>query len=100
MATIDWPPADALAELHRRLTTPDPVASADFAAAVIEPLTAYLRTTHPAIDDDLRVTAAGDAVLSVIHNPAVFNPARGGLAGFLRMAANGDLRNLLARERN
>jgi RNA polymerase sigma-70 factor, ECF subfamily len=99
MAVHDWPAPDAAADLHARLTAGDPVASSDFAAAFLDPLVDYLGAAFPRVDDHVRLTAAGDAVLSLIHKPGLFDPARGGLAGFLRLAARRDLSNLLRGER-
>ncbi len=94
-----WPDPDPAADLHRRLCADDPVAPADLAAAFLGPLYEHLRRTHPGVDDHLALTAAEDAVLAVIRRPAVYDPARGDLEAFLRMAARGDLANALARER-
>jgi DNA-directed RNA polymerase specialized sigma24 family protein len=99
MAVPDWPVPDAAADLYARLTAGDRVASADLAAAFLVPLVEYLRAAFPRVDDHVRVTAAEDALLSLFRDPTVFDPARGGLATFLRMAARGDLSNALRKER-
>jgi hypothetical protein len=98
MASPDWPAPAALLALHARLLTPDRTATADFASAVLAPLVADLRVAHPQVDDDVRQTAAADAVCSVLRDPAVYDPRRRTVAGFLRMAAEGDLRNALKKE--
>ncbi|MDB5306939.1 MAG: hypothetical protein JWO38_1141 [Gemmataceae bacterium] len=94
-----WPHADQLADLVRRLRDYDPLAPAELAAAVLEPLIEHLRDKNPRVDDHARITAAGEAVVSLIRNPAQFDPDRGDLPGYLKMAARGDLANLLAAER-
>ncbi|MDB5308364.1 MAG: hypothetical protein JWO38_2566 [Gemmataceae bacterium] len=94
-----WPDRDRGADFVRRLHAGDPTAPAEFAAAVLDPLVEYLRDASPEADDHARVTAAEDAVLSVIRHPARFDPARSDLPTFLRMAARGDLANLLDGER-
>ena len=95
----DWPGPDECAALHQRLAAgDDPVASSDFAAAFLDPLVAFLRGTRHGADDHAIQTAAEDAVLSVIRRPAVFDPARGNLVSFLRMAATADLNNLRTKE--
>ena len=61
-------------------------------------LVAFLRGTRHGGDDHAIQTAAEEAVLSVIRRPAVFDPARGNLVSFLRMAAGRDLDNLRTKE--
>jgi DNA-directed RNA polymerase specialized sigma24 family protein len=99
MSSPDWPDAATCANLHRRLAAGDPTATADFAAALLDPLVAYLWAGHPGTDDHLFYDAAIEALLSVMRNPAVYHPERAELPAFLRMAAKGDLLNLLAKER-
>lgn len=93
------PPAAGRA-LHARLLAGDPTAPADLAAAYLDPLTAWLAARNPGLGDPhLCATAAEDALLALIKRPASYDPARLSLAGYLRMAAQGDLRNLLRAER-
>lgn len=93
-----WPDADAGSDLLRRLLDGDPVAPSDFAAAYLDPLIAFLRATQRGAHEHDLVTAAEDAVLSVLRRPTVYDPSRSDLPAFLRMAALGDLRNFLERE--
>src|SRR5262249_49661394 len=58
-----------------------------------------LAAKDPRAPEHFRVEAAGEAVLGLIRNPASYDPRRLGLFEYLCMAARGDLRNLLARER-
>jgi hypothetical protein len=97
--SVEWPGANDLAAILNLLHTGDPLARSDFADAVMEPLVSHLRRCRVEADDDAYWTAAGDAVLSVINNPAVYDPNRGPLRSFLCMSAEGDLRNALKRER-
>jgi hypothetical protein len=99
MSDPTWPQADVTDRLLRRLREPDTTASADFAQALLDPLVHSLRVKWPHTDDHLLYQAAGDTLLSVIRNPAVFDPARGNLPAFLRMAAHRDLANLTQREK-
>jgi hypothetical protein len=99
MTDSPWPPADRAAELHRRLAAADPLAPADFAQAFLEPLAAFLYRTNRQVDEHLCGEAAGRAIVSVVKNPSSYDPAKGELAAYLKMAAAGDLKNLLARER-
>jgi DNA-directed RNA polymerase specialized sigma24 family protein len=94
-----WSEPWAAAELYERLRGGDPAASSDLAAAFLDPLVVDLRAYAPHADEHAVVTAAEDAVLSLIHNPAGYNPALGTLAGYARMAARRDLLNLVDRER-
>ena len=94
----DWPDPDECAVLYQRLLTGGAVAPSDFAAAFLDPLVAFLRGTRHGADDHALQTAAEEAVLSVIHRPAVYDPARGTIVAFLRMAATADLNNLRTKE--
>lgn len=89
---------DAL-RLHRRLIERDPVAPADFAAAFLQPLIAWLQITHAGVDPMLCQEAAGEAIVSFLKNLPKYDPQRLGVEAFLRMAAQRDLRNLLRKER-
>lgn len=94
-----WPSPDAALTLLARLRPDDTVGHAEFAVAFLPPLVAHLRRNNAAHDDDL-CEAAGDAVISLLKNPARFDPARGmSLQGYLCMSAGGDLKNILDRER-
>jgi DNA-directed RNA polymerase specialized sigma24 family protein len=95
-----WPEADTVAAIFERLRQGDRLAQSDFIAAVLDPLVSHLRAWRRDADEHMCLTAAEDAVLSVIHNPSVYNPAKGSnLFAFLCMAAKGDLLNVLERER-
>jgi Sigma-70 region 2 len=92
------PSHDDHQRLHQRLLDRDPTASADLAAAFLEPLIRWLGEHNPTIHSDLLDEAAAEAILALIRNPASYQPQRGGLETYLRMSAQGDLRNLLRRE--
>jgi hypothetical protein len=94
-----WLPIEAAHALHRRLLEEDPVAPSDLADAYLEPLSVWMVRQNPRIDEDLCVTAAEDAILNLGKNPRSYDSSRGTLDAYLRMAAKGDLKNLLARER-
>jgi DNA-directed RNA polymerase specialized sigma24 family protein len=93
-----WPNPEEALSLYLRLGGSDPVAQSDFVAAFLDPLVAFLRADSPHADDHARLTAAEDAVLSVIHNPPLYKSDEMTLPAFLRMAAKRDLLNLLAKE--
>ncbi len=82
----DWPAPDALLGAWRRLVA-DPDGAAEFAEAVLTPLTASLAGRHRRADPDEVSAAAGDAVLAVLKRPAAYDPARLPLAKFLLLVA-------------
>lgn len=84
--------------IHAQLLAGDPAAPAELAHATWQPLVAKLRQKHPRLKHtDLLVDAASDALVAYIKQPRQFDPQRRGLFGFLVMAAEGDLRNELAK---
>lgn len=93
-----WPDPEAVAELFTRLCAGDRVAQSEFLVAVLDPLAADLRRWRGA-DEHACLTAAEDAVLALLRNPAIYDPAKRGLIGFLRMSAEGDLLNALEKEK-
>lgn len=95
---MNWPDAETALQLHRQLGTDDPVATSRFAEAFLNPLAEYVIRGNPSIDDQLCETAAADAIISMLKRPGQYDPVRGPLDHYLRMAAQGDLRNLLEKE--
>jgi hypothetical protein len=93
-----WPEADELAALHQHLCARDVLAVSDFLAAVLEPLVCHLRRWRPGTDEHACLTAAEDAALALVRNPALYDPAKRTLKGFLCMAAERDLLNELQKE--
>jgi RNA polymerase sigma-70 factor, ECF subfamily len=85
-------------QVHERLLHGDPTASAECAEAVVGPLTKRLEKRFPHLrGSDLLVDAVTDSVHSYLGRPDQYDPARRGLLGFLAMAAEGDLKNALAK---
>jgi hypothetical protein len=80
------------------LLEPAPRALADICAVYLAPLLDWLAAKYPHVDPDLRQTAVHDALISYGSNPNAYDPQRGDLAKFLRMAARADLYNLHQRE--
>ena len=92
-------PKEAL-KIHQRLLDPDDLpASNDLAVAFLEPLRAWLAKTHGGVDPEIRDEAAEEAILALIRNPRSYHPEQLGLEEYLRMSAQGDLRNILRKER-
>jgi DNA-directed RNA polymerase specialized sigma24 family protein len=58
----------------------------------------WLGEHNPTIPEDIVAESAEDALLSLIRNPGSFQPEKGDLEPFLRMSAQGDLRNRLRKE--
>jgi RNA polymerase sigma-70 factor (ECF subfamily) len=93
MADEDW-----YRQIHERLLAGDPVAPGELAEAVWKRLVKALDGKYPRLPDrDALRDAASDALLSYIKRPTQFDPTKRGLFGFLVMAAEGDLRNALAK---
>jgi hypothetical protein len=93
-----WPSAMQGLSFHRRLCDGEASAPSDFAVAYTDLLYAWLTMKNPGVDEDWCQDAVHRAVLALIHRPGSHDPARGGLAAYLQMSAQGDLRNLLQRE--
>jgi DNA-directed RNA polymerase specialized sigma24 family protein len=94
-----WPDADEVASIFKRFVQGDRVAQSDFILAVLDPLLNHLEAWRRDVDEHTRITAAEDAVLSVIRNPAIYDKTKGNLITFLCMAARRDLLNAVERER-
>jgi RNA polymerase sigma-70 factor (ECF subfamily) len=90
-------PEEGLA-LHVRLGGDDPVASAEVCQTYLAPLLGWLGAKYPRLDPHFRQTAAHEALMAYVQRPAGYDPGRGDLGAYLRMAARGDLLNLLRRE--
>ncbi|MGH2559020.1 MAG: RNA polymerase sigma factor [Thermomicrobiales bacterium] len=97
------PSDEALAgiALHARMVAGDPTASTDVYRRYSSVLEAHLRGYCARknlywVDDDARVNAAVDALMSYFKIPERYDPNRGKtLAGYLKMAAEGDLLNII-----
>jgi hypothetical protein len=94
-----FPSAEDALSLHVRLCDLDPVASADLCSAFFKPLIHWLETICPKVDPHLRESAAVDTLIQYVKAPHAFRPECGSLPAYLRMAARGDLFNLLQREK-
>ena len=92
-------PADPGRALWERLVAgDDPTAPSDLAEAYLEPLATGLRRRYPGVDAAIPDTAAEEAILTLIRKPAAYKPGRQTLDVYLRMSAEGDLKNLLRSE--
>jgi hypothetical protein len=84
--------------LHLHLSDLNPVAVADVCQAYVNPLIHWIAVKFAGVDSHLQITAVHEALMSYVQKPGAYDPKRGDLAKYLRMAARGDLINLLKRE--
>lgn len=86
-------------DLHQRMLDGDVTAPARIAELFMPVVTRKLRRKYPNMNDPHLVdTAVEDAILNYFARPEQYNPVKLGLLGYLRMSAEGDLRNLLQGE--
>ena len=94
------PSASWYQQIHERLVLKDPSASAELVETILDPLIEKLRKKYPRLhDQDLLIDAVTDALVSYIKRPEQYNPEKRGLLGYLTMAAEGDLKNALAKQK-
>ena len=85
-------------DVHERLCKGDPTAPAELAEEMMEVLVERLSYKYSNLPDtDLLAEAVSDALMDYIKRPEQFDPTQRGLFGFLVMAAEGDLKNALAK---
>ncbi|MFO0881802.1 MAG: hypothetical protein U0840_31275 [Gemmataceae bacterium] len=97
-AAPDLPSDEDALLLHARLTRGEPTAPSVLAVAYLDHLIDWLSRHNRSADPDFCAEAADEAIVALIKNPASYSPSRSTLAAYLRMSAQGDLRNILARE--
>jgi hypothetical protein len=85
--------------LHARLLRGDATAPPDLAAVYLQPLIDWLHQRYPHEDKAMLETVAIDLILKVGQAPAAYDPDRGTLPAYLRMAARGDVKNARQSER-
>ncbi len=90
-APAPYPPPEEGLNLHLRLCASEADASADICRAYLPPLLASLAAKFRDVDPDVRQTAAHDALIAYLKKPSGYDPERGDLAKYLRMAARADL---------
>jgi hypothetical protein len=84
--------------LHQRLLAGERTASSDIATTYLAALVNWLTRQNREVDSSLVEQAADEALLSLICDPSIYDPAKKTLFGYLRMAASGDLKNLIRKE--
>jgi hypothetical protein len=91
---VQLPSDDEANNLIARLVLGDPIAPSDLALAYFDYLVGFLKRNNWKASEEDCVTAAGDAILSLIKNPSSYDPNRSSLQAYLQMSASGDLKNL------
>ena len=86
-------------DIHRRLLEGDPLAPVDLFERYAPRLTRWLAARFATTNAELIHDAVVTALLDYAERPDRFDPNRRSLAGYLRMAARGDLLNLRDRHR-
>jgi hypothetical protein len=93
-----FPSAEEARAIHAALLAGSRTAPADLAEAYYERLAVWLwhsrRAAFMGLEEADCYTAAGEAIISLVKNPAAYQPDRLSLEAYLRMAAKGDLQNL------
>ncbi len=85
-------------EIHERLLKKDPIAPAELIENTIDLLVKKLTYKYCQLNDlDFIHDAVVDALLNYVKRPEQFNPSKRGLFGYLLMAAEGDLKNAIAK---
>jgi hypothetical protein len=97
--STEWPDESEEEQLLARLLAGNPTAKEELAARFHPLLLHFLAGARPWSAEDLRGDAADRALIDFLCFPERFDPARGGLGAYLRMAAGRDLLNLLKQEK-
>ena len=88
-------------QLHERLLADDPTASAEIADRLFIQVRDDLRRKYPQDGYQYVVNhAATEAFVSYFQRPEQFDPEKANLQTYLRISAEGDLKNALRSERN
>lgn len=81
-------------DVHQRLLQGDPIASADAAELLLDPVVARLKRKWPGpAYSDACHDAAVDVLVMYFTDPSRYQPAQSSLVGWLVMQAHGDLLN-------
>lgn len=101
--------SEAELQLHQRLLAGDKTAPSDIANTFIDRLIKHLTIRYKQFDPnklwgsatikDRIYEAATSALMDYIENPHKYNPKLRGLYGYLQMAAEGDFKNALAKQK-
>lgn len=99
MSRSSFPSREDAQALHARLLAGNPVAAGLACEAFLAPLIAHLRRRFPEEDEHLLEDAADMTLVNYVKRPEKYDPARHPDPGaYLRMDAEGDVRNSRKRE--
>ncbi|VTR93588.1 Uncharacterized protein OS=Roseiflexus sp. (strain RS-1) GN=RoseRS_2252 PE=4 SV=1 [Gemmata massiliana] len=99
LPTPQWPSEDDGRRIYAELMSVSTLcAQNEFAVAYLQPVCDFLAREFSHTPEDVRHTAATEAVLNVIRHPERYDPTRLPIAAYLRMAARRDMLTLLARD--
>lgn len=96
--SISLPSQAQALRLHRQLCDNDGTAPVAVCRAYLDPLLTWIEDKNRRAPPELCEEAVHLALCGYLHDPATYDPERGELASYLRMAAQGDLLNLLGKE--
>ncbi len=92
-------PANWWEMIDQRIRRGDPTATAELAENTLDLLCSHLKCRFPTMRDrDCIDDAATEARVSYMKRPDQYDPLQMRLRGYLEMAAEADLRNILAKE--
>jgi len=94
----EWPDRDEEARLLERLLAGCRTAHEELAVCYLHRLCQFLGAAHPKAREELCHQAADEALLNFLAKPSSYDATKKGLLAYLRMSAECDLLNLLARE--
>jgi len=86
-------------QLHQRLLSGDKTASAEIAEAFIDRLVKQLQFKYRQTDEQEIADAATTALMDYLEHPHKYKPELRSLYGYLKMAAEGDMNNALAKQK-
>ncbi len=86
-------------QLHQRLLGGDKIASAEIAEAFIDRLVKHLTFKYHQTDEQEIADAATTALMDYLEHPHKYKPDLRTLYGYLKMAAEGDMNNALAKQK-
>ena len=104
MPTVNAPPnrQAVLLDLHKRLLSHDPVVTEELFTITAPELEKHLRARFPSlapgVDPDIYLSAVYETLTDYFKSPSKYDPAKGGMMTYLRLACRRDLQNLLAKE--
>lgn len=97
MATFE-PPQSWQEEQHRRILRKDATAFAELCEAALPHLVEFLIATYPQVERHIHEMTAIDTLLSYNADPQKYDPAQLSFFAYLRMAARGDLLNVVDKQ--